>query len=164
MAPPQIWEKPSRRVAISDQERGSSPGRIPDAGRLPDKPFSRLFVEKMKKFPREAPPAASVPSWNCIVFGLSDAGQYFMNIDFSDIIKMVTRDEFSGSVEFEVFVLSTGAIDRLQRVVGSGDPVLDNAIALRLKRAVLRSPWIQEGGRCRLKIILKTPKVLYVPN
>jgi len=155
--------KVSRRTELPLKAREDSPGRFAVADRLPEKPFSALS-EKANIIPQEAPRPAALSTGDRLTFGFSDVSLYFLNIDFSDIAKAVARDEFPGVVEFEAVISARGGIERLRRTIGSGDPVLDNAIALKFKKAVLKSPWVHEGARYRLRLILRTPKGTNVPN
>ncbi len=111
-------------------------------------------------------PPGPAPLQDTITFGFSDVSLYFLNCDLSDIEKMARRSETSGVVEFEAVVSGSGDVRSLRKIEGSGDPMLDSYLSLKLNRAVMNPPWAKDGARYRLRLELRQGKVPadHVPN
>jgi len=77
------------------------------------------------------------------------------NVDFSDLRKMVEREDVMGQMEVVVTVGPDGCVRAVRRIVGSGHPILDSFILFKLQRAVFGGDLLSTERFVRLHIRLK---------
>jgi len=99
----------------------------------------KAFLKKDKvAFSREPSPASLVV--RDISFGFSDYADYVSGVDFADLEKMASRDELSRTIDFQVKLTETGEVKWIKKSAGSGDPILDLEVMLKLKKAFFKVP------------------------
>lgn len=110
-----------------------------------------LGIEKNNKISRRS---AYEPVSDSISFDFSKSGDYFENIDFSDLKRMVSRQELASAVVFRIKVGFMGQVERVDVVTGSGDPALDLFMQRKIKNSLFRLP-AASGSWINIKIFLK---------
>jgi hypothetical protein len=80
-----------------------------------------------------------------ISFGFSDFSSFVSHVDFSDLKKMASREELSGSIDFKVLFNGAGEVKSIKKVAGCGDPILDLYVLIKLKNALFKLYLVRPG-------------------
>ncbi len=84
------------------------------------------------------PSVPASPEANSISFGFSDFGRYVSNVDFSDLKRIVSREDLFPFMDFKVVLDKSGQVKSLKKVLGCGDPLLDFYVMLKLEKAIFK--------------------------
>ncbi len=126
---------------------------------VPLKPLPALTEALVTGGPMVLPPTAALPPVQAgptqISFYLFDPPPFLLNVDFSDLEKMVGREEVAAYMECALTVTAGGSVRAVRRITGSGHPILDSFIIFKLQRAVFRTDDLNTEQPVRLLIRLK---------
>ncbi len=159
-----------KTVGVSLQEGGTALGAVLLAPgkaasyhakepQAPLKPLPALAEMSVMGAPQESPvPAhgAGAPRSPARVhFYLFDPPAFLRNVDFSDLKKMVEREDVAAHMECALTLTPDGRVRAVRRITGSGHPILDSFIIFKLQRAVFQTDDLNVEQPVRLFIRLK---------
>ncbi len=158
-------------LGASSQEGGSALGAVlHPAGaeaasyhvrepQVPLKPLPVLTQASVVETPQESPVPARGPAARRgparVDFYLFDPPAFLRNVDFSDLKKMVGREDVAAHMECALTLTPDGRVRAVRRITGSGHPILDSFIIFKLQRAVFATDDLNVEQPVRLFIRLK---------
>ncbi len=160
-----------RTVGVSLQEGGAALDAVlcPAAARaasyhvkapqVPLKPLPALTQAPVVGVPEALPVPSRGPRIPAgatrVSFYLFDPPAFLLNVDFSDLKKMVGREEVAAYMECALTLTADGSVSAVRRITGSGHPILDSFIIFKLQRAVFWTDGLNAEQPVRLFIRLK---------
>ncbi|MGE5279638.1 MAG: hypothetical protein ACM3L6_02695 [Deltaproteobacteria bacterium] len=157
------------RMPLSDARRQAQIP-LPPAGNRPDyhakqapapiKPLPDLTDHPVTVARPQEPSRAASRSGGALTgerlrFYLFEPPAVVSNVDFSDLRKMAEREDVAAEMELAVTLGPGGSVRRVQRIVGSGNPILDSFVIFKIQRAVFLIAGADEGAVLRLSLRLK---------
>ena len=123
---------------------------------MPQKPKASLVYQAKRVFPdrlfREFD-RQPVDTSAVVVFGLHDFARYLDNVDFAELKRVSTREDLREGIDLELTLGDGGVIDNVEKISGSGDPVLDLYILRKFKTAIFKEFWpVDKPVRVRFNI------------
>jgi hypothetical protein len=85
---------------------------------------------------------------------LNGASAYLKGFEIRDFFKWIERQEIHGEVVFDVTYAASGRIERVSKILGSGNPLLDDSLAVRVQESVVLGTK-GRPGRVRLRLRLR---------
>jgi|GEM_PF-2383811 len=145
-------------AVLRPQAGGPTAYRVKDP-QAPLKPLPALTEALVEGVPPVLPAPSCGPGVPAgpsrISFYLFEPPAVLLNVDFSDLGKMVGREEVSAQMECELTLTADGKVAAVRRITGSGNPILDSFIVFKLQRAVFRTDDLNTAQPVRLLIRLK---------
>jgi hypothetical protein len=90
-----------------------------------------------------------------VSFGFSDFWRYVVNVDFSDLKRMASREDLFPVVVFKITLYTNGEVRSIKKVTGCGDPFLDFYVMLKLKNARFLAVPEKEGASVDVRFEIK---------
>jgi hypothetical protein len=116
---------------------------------LVEKAYNPMVV--LPAQPRVSPSQANKE----ISFGFSDFSAYIDHAEMDDLKAAASREELFSHAIFTIQLTPRGEVRSIRKVAGSGDPVFDLAIMLKLKTAVFKPSLIPADGWLNLRFKIK---------
>lgn len=73
-----------------------------------------------------------------VEISLKDCDSLLFQADFSDLKRALAREELRNEIVFDVFLNSSGRIEKIRRISGSGDPAIDLFVQSKIVNAVFK--------------------------